>query len=413
MPKLNLEEISDEISSLSDYLIGVVGGSLVRVKPSNDSNVLNHGLKGDGTTNDAVKFAEILANVQSGYGAGFYFPGSSAGIAKTYRMEGHDLFDVTDNAVQIFGDGQITSTIRWYPDADGYLFNIDAGQAYIKRGNIRDLQILTTDSTYVKKAIRAADISGYDFSHLKLTGFKNNGSIGMHIGGRDTSNIAWCDIEADRPIVFFRDPYESSVGLDADLFRIIGLSTSGVGSPYPGIQFEDGAYPWEVLIMGSVVAGGTKFIQVNSTGTLGQPPGITLIDCRHEQGYNSGVTAGVDDGSQYAFDIAGNATAPLHRVKMLSCKSSTQTNGTKLAHVRSAVLEMQRLVGGSAVDALNMDMVGIARLIACDMNMTGGAGGNTLTLAANMQRQTAQDIFRYGWDTENGIPDDCVFKRVS
>jgi hypothetical protein len=144
----------------------------------------------------------------------------------------------------------------------------------------------SSETTYTKEAIKLVDVSQCVIENVQTTypHWSGNGSIFLHILGRDTSAIQELDVAADKPIVIspIPSPHTAS-GIGIDHFNFHNCYLMSLGS-YPIVTIDSGTDVTDVSFDGyQAWVKGTYGLYWNDTATTLVSIGLSLKNIRWEQ----------------------------------------------------------------------------------------------------------------------------------
>lgn len=283
---------------------------------------------------------------------------STLGANSTIRLtDGTYLFTseilVSNDRVNIVGDGVHATTILFAPTADGALFTLKKTPATtINQCSIRDLSIYSNDSTYAKTALDLYDISLCLFENISISGsvvFGSGGywrkssdasSIGIRTHGRDTSAFRNILVYADRPI--FISPLDTAgIEISADHFNFHNCYLSAAENRIVTIQ--PGCVVTQLSFTGfQAWVGGTGGLQWVDPTAPGASNGVDLENVRYE---------GSTDTASYFIRID---TASAVQSLVVRGGQSGVCNGIYLRNVSNVLFDSYWYTN-AAGEALNVD----------------------------------------------------------
>ena len=220
-----------------------------------------------------------------------------------YRTE-EEILNIYDR-VNLVGEGTHVTRILFMPNADAscITFKKTPGSP-VNQSSVKNLNLWSDDSTYVKVGLDLYDTSICEFSNISIGGsvvFSSGGywrdtatasSIGINTHGRDTTVFDRIHCYADKPIVI--SPLLSSgIQISADHFNFNNLYLSAAQNPL--ITVQAGCVLTQVSFTGyqAWVGGTDGFYWVDAT-TPGVSNGLYFANVRRE---------GSTDPTKYAFQI--------------------------------------------------------------------------------------------------------------
>lgn len=230
---------------------------------------------GSGTGNDTPR-------LQAAYDAGdtLYIPGG------TYRMT--ETFNIDRPYTTVYGDGAET-IFNFAPSSDDICVKVETGITVIYQVVLKDIRFISSDTTYAKTAIRIVDCSSSIFHNLKTSfphwGGSGDGSIFLHVMGRELMGISNIACQADRPIIISPIPAPhpaANIGIDQTSFENCYLVSAG--NLHPIVEIETGVLLTQTGFRGfQSWIGGTYGLHWNDTTSTGASNGLYLINIRSEQ----------------------------------------------------------------------------------------------------------------------------------
>jgi hypothetical protein len=202
----------------------------------------------------------------------------------TYKVI--STLNINTDRLHLVGDGLGSTLIDFEPTGNSSCLKVEKGQDVIFQGSIKNIGFFSYDTTYTKTCIELIDHSGYivencgtQFPHVK-----GNGSIFLHIKGREFGNISNIYAQADRPILC--DPIPAphtaaGIGLDHHNFHNVYV----IAGDYPCVEFGDGLLMTQCSFTGAQAwVGGTHGFYWNDTTSSGVSNGLIFDSVRFEQG---------------------------------------------------------------------------------------------------------------------------------
>lgn len=302
-------------------------------------NVMDYGVKGDGVQDDTLAIQNLLDRVapvfnqqcnpllylNGVFGAPLFFPPGLYLVTDTLNI---------DNAqTQIIGAGIQATFFLFYPvsdDGDGnilFKFSKDT-DSILQYCGVSNLSIQSTDSTMTKTAIYLRDSDLFTANHVNIFpwGGSLDQSIGIHMRGRDLTNMKVITICCDRPIVFSPTGYEYN-GV-ADHFHLADFASTCTDPNGKHIYVEPSSYLTHVTFDG---------YQAWSLGAYGfywdvddgLTPGVDLYGGVHLMFANVRAELNHDFGTEspgYTIHI----NCPTQQVAMQNCFATTLAHGYSL-----------------------------------------------------------------------------------
>lgn len=248
----------------------------VQTKLEQYVSVKDFGAVGDGVTDDT---AAIQAAIDSQ--AGFlsvYFP---AGVYKVTSQ-----ITISDDRVMLYGDG-VATRILFNPTANAVCFLFDKGSTRSVQNVIRDLAFYSTDTTYTKTAIKLVDVTQTTIENVQsiFPHWYGNGSVFLHILGRDSTKINKLNCFADKPILISPIPAPHIPdGIGIDHFHFSDIYLGNTVSANPLITIEDGVFVSDVTFDGyQAWVGGSHGLYWSDTTTSIISHSLTIDNVRWEQ----------------------------------------------------------------------------------------------------------------------------------
>lgn len=231
-----------------------------------------------GTTDLASAFNAALTAI--GANASLHIPRGTYNLASTVT--------ISNQRVNIFGDGRHTTKIYFTPTANGTMFKFDApSTAVLYQGTFRDVSLWSADTTYVKTAIEMIDTSTYILENIVIGGDSGywkdtatEASKGLYTLGREALCIRNFFAYANKPIVIGPQP-NGGIQISADHFNYHNLYLSARLNP--NITIESGSVLTQVSFTGyqAWVAGTGGLYWVDGTSP-GASNGLVLENVRFE-----------------------------------------------------------------------------------------------------------------------------------
>lgn len=239
-----------------------------------------YGAFGDAITEDHQAIQREINVAQQ------YADGADLDLGRGRYMLGSGL-TITGSRIHLRGRGKYATQLIYAPSANGTALNIANGASRIDQGSIRDLSILSTDTTYEKVAIALRSVGGYVIERVLVSGSGvdkwNGGASGstcLKINGRDTSGLSNLELFGQRPIVIGTDPNEPSISIDH--FNFHNLYMIAVGA-FPTVEIQTGVNLTQVSFTGHQAwVGGNNGLQWIDTTTSAVSNGLLLENVRFE-----------------------------------------------------------------------------------------------------------------------------------
>lgn len=201
-----------------------------------------------------------------------------------------DTLTISGDRVHVIGGGSWTSTIRFEPTADNKpLFRVERTGQQVFQGSFEGFRVISS-STRPKTAFRLVDTSMYNMYDVVVYDFYGgNASVAVETQGRELllvdKNCRWT---ADIPLYINKRPGASPAGyLSADHFRFNDLYLSSTNRTTPLIKIEDGVHLSSTIFKDNSWNGGAYGIYWNDTSSLATSEGLTIINCRKEQNFDT------------------------------------------------------------------------------------------------------------------------------
>jgi hypothetical protein len=328
-------------------------------------SVKDFGAVGDGVTDDTVAIQAAI-NSNAGFLA-VYFPSG------TYKITAQ--ITISNDRVMLYGNGA-SSRILFVPTANAVCFLFDKGSTSSVQNVVQDLSFYSTDTTYTKTAIKLVDVSQCLIKNV-LTIFPHwfgNGSIFLHVLGRDSTIVNQLNAFADKPIRISPIPAPHvAAGIGIDHFHFSDCYIGNTTSANPLITIDDGVILSDVTFDGyQAWVGGSHGLYWDDTTSTAVSFGLTVANARWEQPFSSGG---------WAVYISRTAAGVAQQVNLRNLYLG-QENGVYLRKTIYFVLD--NLVYAGANTAANIDnsnSFGQINLVASN---------STATITLNALRQSGQ-----------------------
>jgi hypothetical protein len=331
-------------------------------------SVKDFGATGDGSTDDTSAInAAITACLSSG--AALYFPEGVYKITST-------LTTITGQFT-MYGDGPFKTRLQFAPTAADTMIYMDNAGSRVTHCVLRDFACYSTDTTYVKVAIDARDLSVCTFDRIYIHGTgissgagqgagwgdSTNASIGIRFQGREAVDVSTLEIIADKPLYFAANPNTSATdGEDCDHFHFQDCYL--IGNANPLIEFAAGIGAMELTFDGyQAWVGGTTGFKINDTrvGPTVTSRGISFKGVRREQGEST---------TAYVFDCT--FTAPVQNIGFEGVLMASGSNGIKLDGFARAVLSrVTAAMTTTQLTVANVTSSSVLVLSGCTWQSTG------------------------------------------
>lgn len=280
---------AQQISYTAPYTGGVTTN--VEAKLAQTVSVKDFGAAGDGIADDTAAVQAAINSGSSGF-TSVYFP------TGTYKITSQ--ITISGDRVMLYGDGS-SSRILFNPTANAICFLFDKGSTSSVQNTVRDLTFYSTDTTYTKTAIKLVDVSQclVENVHTIFPHWYGNGSIFLHILGRDTSAVRGLNVFADKPIRVSPIPAPHTAGgIGIDHFHFSDCYLGNTVSNNPVVTFDDAVIVSNVTFDGyQAWIGGSDGLYWNSpTATQGSLT-LSLNNVRWEQQNSGGYLAYVAPAS--------------------------------------------------------------------------------------------------------------------
>lgn len=295
-----------------------------------------YGADPTGATDSTAAFVACAAAIASAGSGVMYIPPG------TYIVSSEILI-ITDGT-WIIGAGQKVTNIYFNPTAAGTLFNFkDSGSTIVNCG-IRNLSILSSNTTDKKTAIAVEDGDYFDMRNISVLSWTStsNDSVGLQTNGRDLFNVSDIIINADIPIQISANPNETTIDLDASHFHNLSLIAS---STNPCVKVTNDCQLMNVTFDGyqAWALGGYGFYWLEG-GTGATSLNLSFKNVRWEQSTNS---------TGYIFYIDNDAV--LYNCILENCYGGVGNNH-KGYYFRNVVsLTMRNVYYTGTAEALNID----------------------------------------------------------
>lgn len=259
------------------------GANPVTVIGTSEINVLLNGLKGDGT-DDTVALIALLAS--AGANSTLFFPEG------TYLFTDEVL--ISNASVYFVGESQRGTNIQFLPTSNNQgCFHWELAQT---PGGISNFWFTSTDTTYVKTAIKFEDGSDFHVEKIHIGLYPTYWTdtsklcVGISGYGREVVSISKVRIFADKPIVLGGNP--NDLTLDVDQFHLSDTYlVNNTGAYHPKIEVLDGVNIYNLTIDGyNAWAKGRYGFYWNSPNSTAISYHIKISNIRHEQGVETGGT---------------------------------------------------------------------------------------------------------------------------
>lgn len=326
----------------SDYIIYYNGGagSVTRTvtQALNDFvNVKNHGVKGDGVTDDTAAIQSLADTLTAG--GRLYFPKGvyiiTAGIVFKY------------NRINVVGDGRLVTRIKFNPTANGAAFTFSTGvNAVLYQSSLSSLSFESDDTAYVKTAVKIVDVSAFTMRDVAIGPLwrdtSSYGCIGLHVNGREDSSFEDVEIYTQRPIVISDNP-NSFIDIDHfnfhNLYVIVNFSSTN-----ECIHIDTGVDLSNTTFTGRQAwVGGSSGLKWVDTTTTGASNNLSISGVRWENAVGS---------AGHMIDIQHNYKLQFLRIE--NCYGGYGANGIKLRKCQHVTIANTATVNTSG-NALDVD----------------------------------------------------------
>lgn len=277
-------------SSLVGFQQAGAGASTrtVQAKLRETVSVKDFGAVGNGTADDTAAFQAAIDSTVNGF-LSVYVP---AGIYKITSQ-----ITISDDRVMIYGDGS-ASRILFNPTANAVCFLVDKGSTSSVQNTIRDLTFYSTDTTYTKTAIKLVNVSQclVENVHTIFPHWYGNGSIFLHVLGRDSTAIRGLNAFADKPIKASPIPAPHvPAGIGIDHFHFSDCYLGNTVSSNPIITFDDGVIISNVTFDGyQAWVGGSHGFYWSQPTPAQDSLNLSINNVRWEQQLAGGYVAYLD-----------------------------------------------------------------------------------------------------------------------
>lgn len=361
-------------SSWSEYRKIGGGGSSFEV------HVTDYGARCDGTTDDLAAINAALA-----------VSGPHTVRIPSATCKFTDTLIINQSYVRLVGYGAYVSNLNFVPASGGKpAILISAGASIISYNAVKDLRILSTDTTLAKTAIKATDTSYLVIDTVVIgpsNGFMGGGaSVGIHLQGREVTRIIHSLIYVLDGIPLLIDNNPNS-NLDSDLLHVedfVFVGDQTLGTSQPVIKIAASVHlTSNVIENGSLIFGGDG-IQWIDSGAVQNSAILQIRNVRREQERTAGTWLVYIDHSNTLrqLDIQGMSGG------------ANSTNGIFLRDVTNVTIK-QFLFLNTAGVGLNVDGASVNHVIL-DNNYF--IGGSTLTMTS-MRR-----LIGFGKDVTSNVP---------
>jgi len=254
-------------------------------------DVLVFGAKGDDINDDTIPIQNAYDFFDTTYiPDGIFITTSTINIDREFT--------------KIYGNGS-SSIIKFSPTVDTVCFNIELanGTGVIVQTEVSGISFVSEHSAYAKTAVKLVDSSSCILDNLRTHtpqwGAIDDGSIFLHIAGRELGAVSNIVAIADRPLLISPIPaphVANNIGIDH--FNFNNLYLINRSSVYPVIEMQTGLLLTQTSFTGyqSWIGGAGGLYWVDTT-TTGVSNGLYLGNIRSE------LTA---DDTQYLVRIENN-----------------------------------------------------------------------------------------------------------
>lgn len=260
----------------------------VEAKLAQTVSVKDFGAVGDGTADDTTAVQAAIDSSATGF-LSVYFP------TGTYKITSQ--ITISDDRVMLYGDGS-ASRILFNPTANAVCFLFDKGSTSSVQNTIRDLTFYSTDTTYTKTAIKLVNVSQclVENVHTIFPHWFGNGSIFLHILGRDSTGIRGLNVFADKPIRVSPIPAPHvAAGIGIDHFHFSDCYIGNVTSSNPLITFDDAVIISDVTFDGyQAWVGGSYGFYWDAPTSTQSSLNLSFNNVRWEQQLSGGYLAYVN-----------------------------------------------------------------------------------------------------------------------
>lgn len=378
--------------SLTKVIYSMIDGAPV--------NILDFGADPTGTDDSTAAIQNAINATSTPLAV--YFP---AGVYKVTST-----ITVDRDRIMLYGDG-VASRINFVPTADDICFLFDKGAgatSSMVQCTVQNLAFYSSDTTYKKTIFKLIDISQCIFDNVQTLSphVHGNGSIFLHINGRDSSAFRNLFIRADINILISPDPDSSIIGIDHFNFHNLYLGNA-TGSPYPLIEIEDGVALTQVSFTGLQAwtrgNGGLKWTDTTSAGISN---GLYLNNIRYENNQ--------DPDNTYFVEINRSST-DLQNLVLSNCFSNN-SKGLYLRKVRGVYLD-GFYFADNAREAINAD----ATVYPIETNNSFFQSGSTSSLTgielyesqANVTSGGVRENAYYGLTLANNLKPSIVNNQTT
>jgi hypothetical protein len=260
------------------------------------------------------------------------------------------------------------------------------------------LAFYSTDTTYTKTAIKLVDVTQTIVENVQtiFPHWFGNGSVFLHILGRDSTKVNKLNVFADKPILISPIPAPHIPdGIGIDHFHFSDLYLGNTTSANPLITIEDGTFVTNVTFDGyqAWVGGNNGLYWADTTSTL-VSYGVTINNVRWEQPSALGGWA-----------VYISRTGSANNLQDLNIKNmycAPESNGVYMRKCNFFVLD--NVIYPGVLTALNLDNTNTFG----ELNFV--ADQNTATITANATRLSGKYIL--GGNITNLLPSSVAGSNV-
>ena len=253
------------------------------------------------------------------------------------------------NYLHLIGSGVRASVLHFEPTADDTFLEFHNGASELWQCSLRNLSILSADSTYTKIAVDLVDTRRFVLEDVEISGTVavggtnywsgGAGSIGLRTRGRDSLAIRGLAAAADSPVVVGLNP-NNAIALDHAHWWDLDLVANGK----PVITVTDGAQISNWTLDGEQAwVKGTAGLQWTDTAGTVACANIRIVNARWEQAESAG----------YMLDFNLTGTAGLYGLNVENLYDAIAGNGLRLRNVLGADIQSFIHAGGAGTTSLD------------------------------------------------------------
>jgi hypothetical protein len=298
----------------------------------------------------------------------------------------NDTITVSNHRQYIISLGRWVGGIVFNPtahDKPAIRFQKSTAVPIVQNG-IRDLVIMSSDTTYRKIGIDLVDVSEFSWNDVAISQMVDSSysSIGLRFKGRDTSSFINPHIVADIPVRVSKNPNISTIDIDCTNFHntyFVATSTN------PNFLIDDGCYLSNLSFTGSNIwaAGGHGFYYSDTT-TAGQMYNLSIDNLRWEQSTNA-----------TGYIVYSSSAYWIQNVKLRGVHGGGSNRGFYFRRAGHLTLENVGYFGSGV--ALDVTEVGGPIIINNFYNPSGSISTGSLTLTETISGGSGNSIVRALW----------------